>query len=174
MQSLLLQIRRAFCAANGVVLVDDRFDAQARTFFRSPFRSFCVGAVSGAMSGSAGALVAPEMLLGLTLMFAIWIGLLGAAMAGLSRWEHSATSASCVRLPYGPRTERKLRRARLALAAVPTAICLAAALLSQRPFVVFMLSAALLLVLIAMVGIVALVVEFFGTVRTFTHRKKIC
>lgn len=161
MRSLLLTCRRVLAAANGVDLFDGPFDARARKLFRSPIGSCCVGALLGMLLGSVGALVAPEMLLGLTLMFAVYCGLLGAALAGLTRWEDFSKSAECVCLPYGPGMKRRLLRARLTLAAVPTGVCLAAALLSQKPFVVFMFYAAFLMLVIAIVGMVALTVEIF-------------
>lgn len=172
MQSLLPVFRRVLAAANGVVVFDDRFDAQARRFFRSPFRSFCIGALLGAMLGATGALVAPEMFFPLALMFAVYCGLLGAAMSGVCRREISGASVSCVHLPYGPCTERKLRRAKLAFAAVPTAICLAVALLSEQPLLVFFLFSAVLLLLIAVVGIVALLVELISFVIKFSRAAK--
>lgn len=171
MRSLLLTFRHVLAAANGVIVLDDRFDARAWKLSRSPVGSCCVGGLVGAMLGSIGALVAPEMLLGLTLMFAVSCGLLGAALAGLSCWDDSKTSAKCVCLPDGLPMKRKLLGARLALAAIPTGVCLAAALLSQKPFVVFMFYAAFLMLVLAIVGIAALAVELFAAARTLIRRK---
>jgi hypothetical protein len=168
---LLLTLHRAWVAANGVVLLDGYLDACAKTFLRSPFRSFCVGALSGAMLGSIGALVAPEMFVGLALVFAICGGLLAAAIAGAARREHSAASTSCIRLPYRPDARRRPIRARLALAAVPMGICLAVAILSQRSLViVILISAVGSWLLIAAAGAIALAGELFGAAGKFLRR----
>jgi hypothetical protein len=171
MEIFLRRLRRVFRVTSGVVLFDNRMAARLQKLGRSPIKSFCVGALFGAIFGSIGALVAPEMIAMLVLMFGVLFGLLGAAVSGLSCWENYCKAQRCIlistrEVPFGRRIVW-----RMCVAALPFIVCLAVALLTQRPLLFFLLFVGLFSwLLITVVGIAALAVEIIVMVRMLALR----